>query len=210
MKFSTLVPVILMMIAVDGRAANYCGELSNSFGPFDHAKRNQYVNEFFLVESAHFTPEVERLVKGSTGPVGGDLDYTLRAIPNHPRALASMARLALRDKTTKVGGAKYSVECYFNRAIRFTPNDASVRSVYGSYLFKLGRTDEALEQLKEAVKLDPENAIANNNLALVYMRNKDYEKAAVLARKAESLGFPLTGVKDKLKAIGKWDVQPNQ
>jgi Flp pilus assembly protein TadD len=209
--YTSLVATIMMAFCTHGsHAASYCGELKNAFGPFDYAKRSQHASDFQLVEAGHFTPDVERLVKGTTGTLGGDLDYTLRAIPNHPRALAALARLALREKTSNVEGAKWSVECYFNRAIRFKPDDSAVRNTYGGYLFKLGRMDEALEQLKEAVALDPENATANNNLALIYMRKKEYEKAAVLARKAESLGFPITGVKDRLIEIGKWDAQPKQ
>jgi Flp pilus assembly protein TadD len=205
MKLSLLIATVFLTAAVDGRAAGYCGDLSNGFGPFDYAKRSENASSFYLVESAHFPPEVERLVKGTTGPLGGDLDYTLRAIPNHPRALASLARLAIRDKTTKVAGAKYSVECYFERAMRFTPNDAGVRSVYGGYLFKLGRTEDALEQFSQALAMEPENAAVNYNLGLLYLQKKDYAKATDFAKKAETLGFPLSGLKNKLVDIGKWN-----
>jgi tetratricopeptide (TPR) repeat protein len=203
--------LVLVFIAPAGvQAKNYCGDLANGFGPFDYRKRSEHANDFYLVEMAHFTEEVEQLVKGNSSTVGGDLDYTLRAIPNHHRALTSVAKLGLRHKTTKVPGLRWSVECYFNRAMRFQPDDAGARTVYGSYLYKLGRVDEAIEHLSEAVRLEPENGTANHNLGLIYFQKKDYEKALFFAKNADALGFPLSGLKIKLIEIGKWDAAPGK
>jgi tetratricopeptide (TPR) repeat protein len=193
--------ILTVMAPLDALAKNYCGELNNHYGPFDYRK-----GSFDLVEKAHFTDEVEKLIKGSTGSLGGDLDYTLRAIPNHVRALASLAKLGLRKKGEPIQGLKWSVECYFNRAIRFQPDDAGVRSVYGSYLYKLGRSGEAIEQLNEAVRLDPESGTANYNLGLIHFEKKDYEKAAFYAKRAEALGFPILGLKNKLVEMRKWEM----
>src|SRR4051794_565696 len=132
-----IVGAVVVMTAQSAGAANYCGELKNAYGPFDYRTRAEHAENFTLVESAHFTPEVENGIRGSSGQIGGDLDYTLRAIPNHHRALASMARIAVRIKSVYVPGAKYPVECYFERAIRFTPNDGGVRAEFGNYLYAL-------------------------------------------------------------------------
>jgi Tfp pilus assembly protein PilF len=99
------------------------------------------------------------------------------------------------------------VECYFDRAIRFKPDDGIVRLVYGTYLSASGRLDEALVQLNEAVKLNPRNANANYNLGLLYLRKKDYAQAKLFAKKAYQLGFPLPGLKNQLSQAGKWDEQ---
>lgn len=205
---ATVVATLMAMSAPNSHADNYCGDLRNAYGPFDYAKRNEFQHEFRLVEGGHFTSDVEKLIKGHTGTLGGDLDYVLRAIPNHPRALASIAKLGLRERATQLPGAKWSVECYFDRATRFKPEDATVRGLYGSYLYKLGRADAAVQQLSEAVRLDPDNATANHNLGLVYFQKKDYEKAALHAKKADALGFPLPGLKNKLIELGKWDATP--
>ncbi|MDB5936861.1 MAG: hypothetical protein JWQ01_4205 [Massilia sp.] len=184
---------------------NFCGELKNAFGPFDYRTRAEHSDSFDLVEGGHFTPDVENGIRGSSGAIGGDLDYTLRAIPNHHRALATMARVAVRTKTLQVAGAKYPVECYFERATRFQPNDGGVKAEYGNYLYAMGKTEGAFQMFREAAALSPENATINYNLGLAYFQKKDYNNALLYAKKAYSLGFPLPGLKNKLAAAGKWD-----
>jgi tetratricopeptide (TPR) repeat protein len=188
--------------------SNFCGDLKNGYGPFDYRARSEHVENFDLVESAHFTPEVENGIKGSSGQVGGDLDYTLRAIPNHHRALASMAKLAVRTKSLQLPGAKYPVECYFERASRFQPNDGGVKAEYGNYLYAMGKTDKAFQMFREAVELSPDNPTINYNVGLSYYQRKDYDNALLYAKKAYALGFPLPGLKNKLAAAGKWNDKP--
>src|SRR6266513_2811729 len=77
-----------------------CGDpFQNAYGPFDYRTATQA--QKVLVESNHFTRPVETLQSGLTGTPGHDIGYTLRAFPNHPRALLAMVRLAQRDKTKK-------------------------------------------------------------------------------------------------------------
>jgi tetratricopeptide (TPR) repeat protein len=193
------------MLAISGPVlaakASYCGELKNHYGPFDF--RTAGPEGFPLVENAHFTAEVESGVRGTTGNIGGDIDYTLRAIPNHHRALETLGRISLRDKQVQMPSAKYPTECYFDRAIRFAPTDAVVRAVYGNFLAKLGRTDEAIRMFKAGVELAPENATISYNLGLLYMKNKKYDKAAEYAEKAYALGFPLPGLRNQLAQVRK-------
>jgi tetratricopeptide (TPR) repeat protein len=197
--------MVVMMTAQTARAGNYCGELKNGYGPFDYRERAEHVENFNLVEGAHFTQDVENGIKGNTTTIGGDLDYTLRAIPNHHRALASMARLAARTKSIQLPGAKYPVECYFERALRFAPNDGGVRAEFGNYLYALGKPDKAFVMFRDAAEMSPENPTINYNLGLAYLQRKDYAQSLVYAKKAYALGFPLPGLKNKLIAAGKWD-----
>lgn len=156
------------------------------------------------VERFHFTARVEKLLQGESGYLGGDIGYTLEHFANHPRALASMAKLALREKTPKPRGAGYSVDCYFDRAIRFRPEDARVRAVFGAWLLANQKEAAALEQLQEAARLAPDNAANHYNLGLLYLRRKDYDKAREAAQEAYAMGFPLPGLRSKLQAAGEW------
>jgi Tfp pilus assembly protein PilF len=105
-------------------------------------------------------------------------------------------------------GANYPVECYFERAIRFAPDDGVARATYGSYLFSLGKTDRALAMFRQAEVLQPENAAINYNLGLAYLKTKDYAQANTYAKKAYALGFPLPGLKNLLIEAGKWNDKP--
>ena len=161
-----------------------------------------------VVEQFHFSRAVETLTQGMTGSLGGDISYTLEHFPNHHRALASMAKLGLRLKSAQPHGARYTVSCYFERAIAFAPHDVTARMVYGSYLLATGQDAMALEQLDAASRLAPEQATIQYNLGLMYVKKKEYEKASAHAQKAYALGFPLPGLKNKLKAAGKWKEPP--
>jgi tetratricopeptide (TPR) repeat protein len=188
-------------------AAGDCGELTNGFGPFDYRSPTDRQN-LGVVEKHHFTAQVESLARGATGTVAGDLDYTLRAFPNHVRALAAISKLSIRDKTPRPLGASYNVECYFDRALRFRPKDGLVYMVYGDHVAKTGQTDKAIELLRHAAELEPFNATAIYNLGLMYFNKKDYDQSLLYAQKAYALGFPLPGLKNKLVATGKWNEAP--
>jgi tetratricopeptide (TPR) repeat protein len=187
---------------------NYCGELANAYGPFDIRQRAEIPDKIAIVEHAHFTSDVENGIKGNTSSLGGDLDYTLRAIPNHHRALGTLAAVALRDHQIQLEGMHYPVECWFNRALRFTPNDAAVYSAYGSYLFSLGKIDRAGEMFKQGLVHEPDNIALSYNLGLVYIKQHDYEKARDYAKKAYAAGYPLPGLKNKLIEAHQWDSAP--
>ena len=197
--------LMVSAVSISLQAAPYCGEINVGAAGGDYTNSEDRQKRLPVVEQYHFTPNIENLVKGNSGNLGSELSYTLEHFPNHHRALTSLSKLALRDKTTQPKGSKYSVECFFDRAIRFNQNDGVVRAIYSNHLLKLGRTDAALDQLKEAINLQPENPTINYNLGLLYMQKKDYEQAKIYAKKAYELGFPLPGLKNKLVEAGKWE-----
>jgi tetratricopeptide (TPR) repeat protein len=207
----SLAVVVLAMLAsgaVHAQKKNFCGELKNAFGPFDYRKAASLPFEINIVEIAHFTPDVENNIKGNSGTIAGDLDYTLRAWPNHHRALASMSRQGMIEKTVQPKGAHFPVDCYFLRAFEWAPDDGMVHAIYGNHMFAKGKTDEALREFKRAVELEPDNPTINYNAGLAYIKTKDYDKALMHAKKAYAQNFPLPGLKNKLKALGKWDDAP--
>lgn len=154
-----------------------------------------------VVEQFHFNADVEGLRRGQSGSVGSDIGYTLDRFPNHHRALAALARLALREKTPQPRGAAYPVDCYFLRALSMNGRDAQVRSTYAAYLLGAKREDEALAQLEAVIESDPANATAHYNLGLLHFKRKDYDKARTHAQEAYSRGFPLEGLKNKLATL---------
>src|SRR6266496_1475185 len=170
---------ILFIVLAAGGVSNFanafeeCGPLQNTggYGPFDYRTS---AKQLAIVERFHFTPDVEALKRGESGTLGNDLDYTLRASPNHHRALVAMANLAFKVNNDKPKGAHYTLSCYFDRAIRFAPNDDKVYMINGIYLARAGKKQEALKQLQIAESLAKDNANVQYNLGLVYFDLKDY------------------------------------
>jgi hypothetical protein len=184
-----------------------CGDLRNSFGPWDFRKDRG--EPLTLVESAHFTPEVEMLIRGkSTTVIGQDLDYTLRAFPNHHRALVSTARLADRQKTDKPAGMQHTVDCWFRRAVQWKSDDHVARMLYAQWLAQKGRRDDARAQLQAVDALVADNAIARFNLGLLYLELQDYDAALAQAHRAHALGFTRPELRERLQQAGKWADPP--
>jgi len=180
-----------------------CGSLQNHYGPYDYRKeRGGRLN---IVESAHFTPVVEALIRGSSSDyVGDDLSYTLRTSPNHHRALVAVVRFAERTKSSKPPYMQYSVDCYFERAVRFQPDDTVVRALYAQYLNRQGRTADGLRHLKAGVTFAKDNPLSHYNLGLVFMELKAYDEAMAQAYTAIDLGMPPGQLVAQLKALGRW------
>ena len=197
--------------AAPARAVNIevpgCGNLANAFGPWDY--RSDRGEPLTLVESAHFTPNVEALIRGQSSTViGQDLDYTLRAFPNHHRALVAAARYADRSKSNQPPGMHYSIDCWFERAVRFKPDDFTARMLYGDWLAKHKRRDEALKQLAFVQARAGDNAFVHYNLGLVYLELGEHEAALQQAHQALALGMPRQELKNALQSTGKWSDPP--
>lgn len=182
--------------------AGQCGSLENAYGPFDYRNQKQQLK---IVEGAHFTSEVESLIRGTTNrTAGGDIDYTLRASPNHHRALMAVMNLARKENRDPPAGSRYSIACWFERGERFRPDDAMVKVLHGVFLLRNGKNSEAVAKLEEAATLDSGDANIQYNLGLAYVDVGQYEKALQSAHRAYAAGFPLPGLREKLKRAGKW------
>lgn len=192
-----------------------CGRLENSVGPIDYRKARYMgprgeVSTALLrdVEVNHFRPEIEALARRSTAYFGDDLDYVLRVFPNHHRALLTMQRLGEVEKTDKPRGSIYSVECYFERALRFAADDHIARGLYANYLMLAGRRDQAAQQLDRALLDAKGNAVALRNIGILFTLNGNLDKALAQARAAEELGGDISALRTMLEAKGAWKPAP--
>lgn len=185
------------------------------FGPFDY--RNAEPGIISKVENAHFTSEIQRNAmrgewKASNGSTWFNIDYTLRALPNHPRALYMLGTFELqlgkfneeawRELTRR---SEYAPSiCYFQRAARLAPDDAGVPNSLGILLHRAGKQEEALNAFERAVKLAPNAPEAHYNLGLSQFALGQYEQAAASARRAYELGYRKQDLKVKLQRKGHW------
>lgn len=190
------------MCASDLRAQEVpgCGVLQNAYGPFDYRDPVNKRDNLPIVETFHFTADVESLRHGRSGSVYGDLRYTLRAFPNHHRALRSMARYGIEGGQIPMDDDISTVDCYFERAIVFRPDDAAVHVIYANYLFKRGARDDAQKQYEEALRLGPDSVEINYVAGLFFVDMGDLARARELAKIAYDNGYPLPGLKKKIAA----------
>ena len=182
--------------------ADECGSISNAYGPYDYTNPEDKADKLPIVEKFHFTEQIEQL-KGHQRSIAGDLDYTLRAFPNHHRALIAMTNLQLSYPP----GSKVpyrTIRCYFERALRFKPDDVIVHMLYGSYLFRKGDLTEALKRYRDAEAIDPNFSELQYNIGLLLVEMKNFSEAKKYADLAYGSGYPLAGLRNKLKQAGKW------
>ena len=82
-----------------------------------------------------------------------------------------------------------AAEAAYKRAISLSPNYATAHQWYALYLQWMGRFDEAIEQNRQALKLDPLSTVINTNAAQIRRTAKRYEEAGQLLRKSLEM-FP--------------------
>jgi len=189
--------------AAEEEGSSPCGPIAlpGHYGPYDYVTESGKLN---IVHPFHFTPKVEALIGGESGYLGGDLSYTLNASPNHHRALVAAMNYALRTNSATPPHMMMSVECYFDRATRFRPEDTVVRALFGLYLGRLKRMPEAIRQLEAATHYADDNGLKQHNIGLAYFDLGLFEPALKQAHLARKLGFEGGLLEGKLKAANHW------
>lgn len=175
------------------------------YGPYDYTLREKFKTELRLVEGSHFTAGSESLTKGTKqDDPAPDLDYTIRAFPNHHRALNSAIRLRLRKDQIYYHKAHLPpAECYLYRAVRFSPKDGVTYMLFGMLLQQLGQFEQALENYQRAEELQPENLNIKYNMGLLFVEMGQLENARRYAREIYAQKFPLPGLQRKIDAAGR-------
>lgn len=193
----------LLLCAAASTAGAFCGpplEVNHWGMPIDYRDPNK-TYERNIVERYHFTPEIEALQKGLNGPLPGDIHYTLIQLVNHHRALQAMATWQLKNPR-KPSDEYFPADCYFERALAFTPDDPLIFMIWGNYAFRNKEYDRAVTIYQRAEELAPNDPEVQYNLGLLNVELKNYEKAKGYAQKAYAQRYPLPGLRNKLKKAG--------
>lgn len=190
------------VLPVRADAGSICGTLEWNYGPYDY--RQMTPHQRMLVEGAHFTPGTENLTEAATGSLGADIKYTLSVFPNHPRALLAMERLVEKEKRDPPSGAKFTLECFYERALRFKPDDPIPRMLYVNFLIKRNRLDEAHKHLAYVVEKNADAPLTQFNAGMLYFDMKDYENALKQAHRVIELGVDRPDLRNRLESVGRW------
>lgn len=184
-----------------------CGQLISGLGT-DY--RTWDFSKGIPQDDNHFTPQVEQLIGGTTSTLIGDIDFTLRYWPNHHRALWAVSRYERQNNGSlpnahMLRGWRRSADCYFDRAMRFTPDDGTVRMLYGMHLHLSGHPRRALPHFEKAAELGEQSAEFHYNFGLLLFDLRKYSTAKEHAEQAYSMGYPLPGLRNKLQRVGHWN-----
>ena len=76
---------------------------------------------------------------------------------------------------------------YFEKYIELTPGQAKGHHTYGMMLFDIREYDLAIEQVSEAIKIDPHSIDLYINLGKIYARTGKYGKARKMFKKAKQI-----------------------
>lgn len=220
--FILIIKMVLIISSINSVAKAgemECGALTTHFGPWDfydpaNHKRTgaAFQGRVKIVTGKHLTKNMLRLKRGSTAlDIMQDLDYTLRAIPNHPQALDLASRFSYQrsiSESFKKRQKKLTLtaECYFDRAFRLTPTRAEVWMIYGIHNHRFKNYKKAISNYLKANKLGLDSPEINYYLGLSYFADADYDNARKQATKAYDGGYPLEGLKNKLVRINQWKV----
>jgi len=181
--------------------ASTCGDLANHYGPYDYRIEK---DRALAIVGVHFTYNVEHLIRGNTGHLGQDLSYTLHTSPNHHRALISLANWGVKLKGLQPPHMRYSVDCYFDRAFRFRPDDRVPQLIYIDYLNRLGRKADAMKTAEPLLRATNLDVFTRNNLGLLMFDLGNYDEALKQCHLAMAEGWTRTDLKERLQAVGHW------
>lgn len=161
------------------------------------------------VEGAHFTKGVQRGEYGNAGSLEGDLNYVLGKFPNHPKALLVAARNQMKPSyngrhTYRKDRFWPKKECYFQHALRRAPTDPSVHLVIAIFYHEYGNFEVAARHYQSSIKLGPKNPEAHYNYALFLIDINRADEALKHAKHAYAMGYPLEGLKNRLKRQNAW------
>lgn len=182
-----------------------CQGFGQGPGPYDYRdpqlQKRVKGEHLEIVEKFHFNSNVENLIKGINSPIPGDHDYTLRAFPNHHRALWSL----MRFYQGKGKGRQFKYpppECYFQRALVFQPKDTTVLMLYAIYLQRNRLFEKADKYYKKSLEINEKQAETHYNYGMLLIEMKKNDLAIIHARRAYELGYPLPGLRDRLEQAG--------
>jgi len=110
--------------------------------------------------------------KGKYTEATGDCEYVLTRFPNHPRALHLIGEIskATNQVSLAIG--------FFENALALYPQYAFTHAQYGHYLTDIGVVQAGVEQLREALRLDPGQFQAKAWLAEALAAHPELETGA--------------------------------
>jgi TolB-like protein/Flp pilus assembly protein TadD len=194
-------------------APPYGGRSTNKYAPNPEAYEFYLKGRFYLNQrnfpeinksTEYFQRSIEKDPGFALGYAGLADSYIAKAIGSpqdfYPKAKAAAARTLeldgdLAEAHAVLGAEKADFEYdwpdaeqEFKRAIELNPNYADAHFRYAwTYLTPLGKSDQAIGEMKKALELDPFSRIYNTVFGLTYFYGRKYDQADEQFKKAIEL-----------------------
>ena len=104
-------------------------------------------------------------------------------------------------RTVSPRSASPGPECFFRRAIGFTPDRPDRTRLFATYLHRAGRFPDAVAEYQAAEKKGDVSAELFYNRGLLHLDMGNVPAARADAERAYALGYPLPGLKNKLQKL---------
>jgi tetratricopeptide (TPR) repeat protein len=153
-----------------------------------------------VVEQFHLGPCEKRLGARDYPKAMGECNFILKIFPNHPTALTLMSQICEQWKSPTC-----MLDDYFQNAIAINPKVADTYVILGIHLHRVQQYSKAIASYQHALQLDPNLTNAHYNLALAYLKTKQFDLANAHAQRAYALGAPLPGLRNMLEEAGHWE-----
>ena len=151
----------------------------NYFLKDSHRATRQQISN---VNKHHLKKALRHLASQKPARAIPELNFTLRYVPNHPKALQLMGLVGKLTNRTKMA------EQYFAQAIRVFPQYALTHAQYGKFLVDIGRFEEGIEELEKAQSIQPDLKTVFVWLSEAYQKNGDVDKAKMAEERVKELG----------------------
>ncbi|GMQ88875.1 MAG: hypothetical protein BMS9Abin09_0315 [Gammaproteobacteria bacterium] len=195
-----VIHVLLITIAMFCTAEAFAAsnnEMATKFsGPKNYYSADKLRGQ---VERYHIGPGIQKMEAGRYRYAKNDFDFILRHYPNHPRALSLVGELAIRTNNTDMAIP------YFQRAISLYPDTATTYAAYAVFLHKIDRLDEAINNYKRSIELNPSFIETHYNLGLAYFQAGQYSEANREAQLVYRKNYPLPALRQKLIKVKAWN-----
>lgn len=133
----------------------------------------------------------------------GELEYALPRIP--PSVFVHWKLLTIQARVLYMSGKKQKALDSLQQIIRRKPDLIDGYVVLGNFLYKEGKYPEARTVLQTGLeKTSTPTAEIYYFLGLILFKQGNFDGAREQAQKAYKLGYPLPGLRNKLKAAGHW------
>jgi tetratricopeptide (TPR) repeat protein len=133
----------------------------------------------------------------------GELNYVLPRIP--PSVPVHWKMLTIQARVLYLGGNKDAAIESLQLINKRNPELVDGYVVLGNFLYKEGKYGEARSVLETGLEKVPKpTAEMHYFLGMIALKQGSFELAREQAQKAYKLGYPLPGLRNKLKAAGHW------